>query len=114
MSEPGKLGVQAKWEDLAEYLYGSVLRDMPKSERFTLGADIRACVWSTHAALVKLSLRAGSRASLLDTVDVQAKALMAMIRLGIKVGAIPSKRQEPVARMLQEIGRMIGGLKKVR
>ncbi|MCR5257393.1 MAG: four helix bundle protein [Desulfovibrio sp.] len=114
MSEPGKLGVQEKWEDLAEYLYGCVLRDMPKSERFTLGADIRANVWSTHAALVRLSLRAGSRASLLDQVDVQAKSLMAMVRLGIRIGAIPSKRQEPVARMLQEIGRMIGGLKKVR
>lgn len=109
-----KLAVQQKWEDLADYLYSCVLRDMPKSERFTLGADIRTCVWAVHAALVKLSLRLGSRSSLLDFADAQAKSLASMISLGIRIGAIPSRRQEPVAMKLEEIGRMIGGLKKAR
>ena len=109
-----KLDVQQKWEDLADYLYACVLRDMPKSERFTLGADIRTCVWAVHAALVKLSLRLGSRSSLLDFADAQAKSLASMISLGIRIGAIPAKRQEPVAVKLEEIGRMIGGLKRVR
>ncbi len=109
-----KLTVQQKWEDLADYLYSCVLRDMPKSERFTLGADIRANVWAVHAALVKLSLRLGSRSSLLDFADAQAKSLASMISLGIRIGAIPQKREQPVAVKLEEIGRLIGGLKKVR
>ena len=55
------LVLQQKWEDLSEYLFACVLRGMPKSERFTLGSDIRATVWEVEAALVQLSLRAGNR-----------------------------------------------------
>ena len=76
------------------------------------GADIRATVWEVEAALVQLSLRAGNRWTLLNTVDVKAKVLLAMIRLGIRVGAIPEKRYEPIAARLVEIGKIVGGLKK--
>ena len=70
------LVLQQKWEDLSEYLFACVLRDMPKSERFTLGSDIRATVWEVEAALVQLSLRAGNRWALLNLVDVKAKVLL--------------------------------------
>lgn len=50
MDEPvGGLILQQKWEDLTEYLFSCVLRDMAKSERFTLGADIRSLVWEVQA-----------------------------------------------------------------
>ena len=111
-SVEGGLILQQKWEDLSVYLFSCVLRDMPKSERFTLGADIRAVVWEVEAALVQLSLRAGNRWALLNLVDVKAKVLLAMIRLGIRIGAIPEKRYEPVSGKLVEIGRIVGGLKK--
>ena len=91
-SVEGGLILQQKWEDLSVYLFSCVLRDMPKSERFTLGADIRAVVWEVEAALVQLSLRAGNRWTQLNTVDVQAKVLLAMLRLGVRVGAVPGKR----------------------
>nr|DAY75634.1 MAG TPA: Avd-like protein [Caudoviricetes sp.] len=106
------LVLQQKWEDLSEYLFACVLRDMPKSERFTLGSDIRATVWEVEAALVQLSLRAGNRWALLNLVDVKAKVLLAMIRLGIRIGAIPQKRYEPLSTRLVEIGKIVGGLKK--
>lgn len=111
-SAPGSLILQQKWEDLTVYLFSCVLRDMPKSERFTLGADIRAVVWEVEAALVQLSLRAGNRWALLNTVDVKAKVLLSMVRLGIRVQAIPEKRYEPLSARLVEIGRIVGGLKK--
>ena len=60
-SVEGGLILQQKWEDLSVYLFSCVLRDMPKNDRFTLGADIRATVWEVEAALVQLSLRAGNR-----------------------------------------------------
>ena len=110
----GGLILQQKWEDMAAYLFTSVLRGMPKDERFSLGADIRALVWEVEAALVQLSLRAGNRWALLNLVDSKAKVLMAMIRLGIRIGAIPQKRYEPVSEKLVEIGRIVGGLKKNR
>ena len=106
------LVLQQKWEDLSEYLFASVLRDMPKSERFTLGSDIRSLVWEVESALIQLSLRSGNRWALLTLVDVKAKLLLAMIRLGIRLRAIPEKRYEPVSEKLVEIGRIVGGLKK--
>lgn len=110
--ETGGLILQQKWEDLAVYLFSCVLRNMPKSDRFTMGADIRAVTWEVEAALVQIHLRAGNRWQLLNTVDVQAKVLLAIIRLGIRVGAIPEKRYEPVSARLVEVGKIVGGLKK--
>ena len=104
--------LQQKWEDLSVYLFSCVLRDMPKNDRFTLGADMRALVWEVEAALVQISLRSGNRWQLLNTVDVQAKVLLSMVRLGIRIGSIPEKRYESVSEKLVEIGRMVGGLKK--
>lgn len=110
----GGLILQQKWEALAQYLFKTVLRDLPKSERFTLGADIRAVIWDVEQALIQLSLRFGGRTQLLNVVDMKAKLLMAMIRLGIKMEIIPQKRHEPVSAMLVEIGKIVGGLKKIR
>jgi len=112
--QQGGLILQQKWEDLADYVFSAVLRDMPKQERFTLGADIRACIWQVQAALVQIALHTGPRRQLLNLVDVQAKVLMSMIRLGIRIGAVPRKREEPAAEKLSEIGRIVGGLLKVR
>ena len=52
--------LQQKWEDLSEYVFASILRDMPKSERFTLGADMRGLIWQVEEALVQLSLQTDS------------------------------------------------------
>ena len=114
MDDHGGLILQQKWEDMAQYLFANVLRDMPKGEKFTLGADIRALVWEVEAALVQLSLHTGPRYNLLNLVDVKAKVLLAMIRLGIRLKAIPEKRYEPISEKLVEIGKIVGGLKKTR
>lgn len=106
--------LQQKWEDLARYIFGTVLRDMPKSDRFTLGQDLRELIWEVEAALIQVGLRYGNRMQLLNLVDVRAKMLMSMLRLGISLGSIPQKRYEPVSAMLTEIGRIVGGLKKYR
>jgi len=115
VDEPvGGLILQQKWEDLSEYVFACVLRDMPKNDRFSLGADIRNLIWEVEAALVELSIRSGNRWSHLNLVDVKAKVLLAMVRLGIRIGAIPERRHEPISQKLVEIGRIVGGLKKTR
>lgn len=112
MAEERGLILQQKWEDLTEYLYSVVLRNLAKDDRFTLGADMRALLWEVQGALVQLSLRAGNRWQLLNTVDVQAKVLLSMVRLGIRINAIPEKRYEPIAARLVEIGKIVGALKR--
>lgn len=106
--------LKRKWEDLTKYVFSVILRNMPKSERFTLGADMRSLIWEVDAALVQLAIRYGNRWTLLNIVDVKAKTFMSMIRLGIEIGAIPAKRYETVSAKLVEIGKIVGGLKKTR
>lgn len=114
-NEPsGGLVLQKKWEDMMKYVFQAILRNMPKSERFTLGSDIRALCWEVENALIQLSMRFGNRWQLLNLVDVKAKTLLAMIRLGIQIGAIAEKRYATVSAMLVEIGKIVGGLKKSR
>jgi len=110
----GGLILQQKWEEVAKYVFAHILRNMPKSDRFTLGSDIRGLIWEVEAATVQLSLRAGNRWALLNLVDVKAKTLMAMVRLGVQIGGIAEKRYGPISAQLAEIGKIVGGLKKVR
>ena len=107
--------LQQKWEDLAKYIFPTVLRSMPKSERFSLGADIRGLIWEVEEILIQLSLKRGTngfRLQLLQTVDIKAKTLMAMIRLGIQLDVIPQERYKTVSARLVEIGKIVGGLMK--
>lgn len=110
----GGLVLRQKWEDFAQYLFETVLRDLPKSERFTMGADIRRILWDVQAACVQLSLYSGPRRQLLNAVDVQSKVLESIVKTGIRIKAIPQKRESVVAEKIAEIGRIVGGLLKVR
>lgn len=113
-SPDGGLIIQQKWEDICQYIFTTILRDMPKNDKFTLGADIRALLWEVEAAIVQLALRSGSRWNWLNVVDVKAKVLLAMIRLGVRIGSIPEKRYSVISARLVEVGKIVGGLKKVR
>ncbi|MBQ3172546.1 MAG: four helix bundle protein [Mailhella sp.] len=113
MAEPvGGLILQQKWEDLTKYIFEAVLRNMPKADRFTLGEDIRKIIWEVEGILVQVSLRHGSRWQQLQAVDVRAKTLLAMVRIGMEIGSIPQKKYEQVSMKLVEIGKIIGGLQK--
>ena len=52
MSAYGALKIQQKWEDMIKYAYVA-LRQLPKSERFTLGAEIRAGLWSGFRLIIR-------------------------------------------------------------
>ena len=107
-----ELILQQRWEDLMEYIFPNVLENIAKCERFVLGADIRRIMWDVEGCLIEFSFRYGNRRAQLDFVDINAKKLMAMIRLAIRLGIVPQKRHEEVAKRLAEIGRIVGGLKK--
>jgi len=112
--QQNSLILEQKWRDLAAWVYESVLRGMPKSEKFTLGADIRSAVWQVESAAVQIALRSGPRRQLLNLIDVQSKVMLSMIELGISLGSIPEKRRKVAADKISEIGRIVGGLLKVR
>ena len=108
----GGLILQQRWEDLAKYIFEAVLRNMNKADRFTLGEDIRKQLWGVEDTIVQISLKFGSRGQQLQAVDVKAKTLLAMIRIGVEIGAIPAKKYEQVSMKLVEIGKIVGGLQR--
>jgi hypothetical protein len=102
-----ELKIQQKWEDMCKYAY-IALRHIPRSERFTLGQEIRSGLWRG----LRLILRANAirnKRQVLYELDWQIKELLAMIRTAHALEILPTKKYELWAGKLVELGRMTGG-----
>ncbi len=96
-----------KTYDMIEYGY-TCLRQFPKSEKFTLAAEIK----DTMIRLLKLMIRANKRyykKTTLQDIDVELATLRAYIRLAKDLKFLPIKKYENWSKMLSEIGKMLGG-----
>jgi hypothetical protein len=107
-----KLIIRQKWEAMAEYVY-IMLRHIPRTERFTLGAEIRGCVWRGLRFIIQANALRTGRIKILNNLDIEIQVLQGLIRTGKSLGIIPFKKYETSSRMMVEIGRMLGGWKKV-
>jgi hypothetical protein len=86
-----------------------LLRHIPKSERFTLGADIRASIWLGLRLIIQANSSRTNRLERLDELDEEIKVLQGMIRTGRSLKIIDSKKYKISSAYLVEIGRMLGG-----
>jgi len=102
-----KLKILQKWEEMAGYAY-IVLRHIPKSERFTLGAEIRGVIWKGLRLIIKANIARNKRQYLIE-LDSEVKVLLALLRVAHELGIIPMKKYEIFSEKLIEIGKMIGG-----
>lgn len=109
-----KLILQQKWEDMAKYLYEAVLRHMPRFDRQTLGMEMVGLVWKTEADIVRFSLRQGDELALLGEIDAAAKVMLRMASAAAGIKALPFRKYEVLAPMLEEVGRIVGGLLRKR
>jgi hypothetical protein len=107
MSQGTQLIIMQKWEDMAEYAYVA-LRHIPKSERFTLGAEIRSGIWKGLKLIAKANAT-GRRLPLLYELDAEIKGLLALIRIARRLKIMPDKKYEVMSGKLVELGRMLGG-----
>jgi hypothetical protein len=92
---------------MAQYAY-TVLRHIPKSERFTLGAEIRESIWRGLKLIVRASA-SRRRLPLLQDLDTEVKTLLALLRVGHGLGVVPDKKYQLMSARLVEIGKMLGG-----
>lgn len=92
---------------MAGYAY-IVLRHIQKSERFTLGAEIREAVWKGLKLIIKANMAKNKRPYLLE-LDSEVKVLLALIRVAYELKIIPIKKYEIFSGKLVEIGKMLGG-----
>ena len=81
---------------------------MPKSERFTLAADIKSSMLRMQEVMIRAN-KARNRLPLLYDLDVELEVLRSKIRLAMNLGFLPFKKYEIMAASLVEIGKMLGG-----
>jgi len=96
-----------KTYDMIEYGY-TCLRQFPKSEKFTLVAEIK----NTMIMLLKLIIRANKRyykKTTIQDADIELATLRAYVRLSKDLKFLPIKKYENWSKFLSEIGKMIGG-----
>lgn len=92
-------------------LYGNIcLKQFPKHERYVLAADIRKGMYN----LLKLIIRANKKyykKTTLQELDIELDTLRALIRLAAdpQLKYLSVKKYENWSKMLNEIGRMLGG-----
>lgn len=92
-------------------LHGNVcLKQFPKHEKHVMSADIRKSMY----ALLQFAVRANKKyfkKTTLQDMDIELEVLRTLIRLSSdpKLKYLPIKKYENWSKMLNEIGRMLGG-----
>lgn len=104
------LVVYQKWEDAAEYLY-HLFTNLPKSERYTMGASMRDSLFScgSHISRANKIKNLKLRREEIERADKDLADLKVMIRLAYRMKFISTKKYEVSAAKLTELGKMLGG-----
>jgi hypothetical protein len=105
-----ELLIKKKHIDMMLYAY-QAMTHFPKSERFTLCADIKRGMTKALELMVRANM-AKNRLQLLFDLDVELKLLLEYIRLAYSLKFLPVQKYENWIRMIVELGRMCGGLIK--
>lgn len=85
----------------------------PRIHRFGLGERVVRQALDFQETLVQAGLSKKDRAHLLDQADTQLSVLRLNLRLCRDLELIKLTQYEHVARMLTEIGNLLGGWKKI-
>jgi hypothetical protein len=104
-----ELKILQKTYDMIQYGY-VCLRQFPKSEKHTLAAEIKQSMYRLLKLIITANKRYYKKTTLQD-IDVELEFLRHMIRLSAdtELHFLPFKKYENWLKMLNEIGRMLGG-----
>lgn len=104
------LKILQKSYDMIKYGY-SALRQFPKSERFTLAANIKQSMYTIIHLIIRANKRFHKKTTLQD-IDIEIENLRYLTRLAMELGFLPFKKYEYWSKQINEIGRMLGGWMK--
>jgi four helix bundle protein len=110
------LKIVQKYIDMAKYIY-IVLRNFPRSEKYSLAVDIRHNLWEVGTALERASVVSSKdeKLHLLQQADVDLSELKFLVRMGMELEFVSFEKYKNFAVMVTEVGKMLGGwLKFVR
>ena len=94
--------------DMIEYAY-PLLAQFPKSEKFTLAADIKHIMLDALRYCVKVGKKKSKKTALYD-LDVEIATLKRFIRLSYNLKFISMHQYKVWSEKVSEIGKMIGGM----
>lgn len=97
-----------KLSDMIEYAY-PLLAQFPKSEKFTLAADIKHIMLDALRYCVKVGKKKSKKTALYD-LDVEIATLKRFIRLSFNLKFISMHQYKVWSEKVSEIGKMIGGM----
>lgn len=90
-------------------VYGySALRQFPKSEKHTLAAEIRQCMYQLMRLVITTNRRYHKKTTISE-VDVELDVLRSLVRASHQLGFLPIRKYQLWSEHLYEIGRMVGG-----
>lgn len=101
------LKIRQKTEEMIAYGYSAVAQ-FPRAERHVLSQEIRTTMWRLLRLIIQCNRRYFKKTTMQD-VDTELDLLRSQVRIATELGYLPFKRYEVWSRMLDEIGRMIGG-----
>ena len=84
----------------------------PRRQKFLLGDRIQSTALTGLERLVEATFTR-NRARLLDRVNVDLDKLRLLIRLSKELGYLDARRYEHAARRIDEVGRLVGGWRRV-
>src|SRR4030043_2436166 len=101
------LKIRQKCVDMIQYGY-IALRQFPKSEKFTLASEMKNTMWRLLRHIVICNKRYYKKTTIQD-LDAELDLLRTQVRLAKELKYLPFNKYEIWSRLLDEIGRMIGG-----
>ena len=99
--------IKQKLEDAIEYSY-CVFRHFPKSERFTIVADLKR----SQTKMLEFAIRANKsrdKYQLLRELDTELELFRTLVRLSFRLEFIAPKQYEILSIKFNEFGRLLGG-----
>ena len=101
------LKIKLRVEKMIVYGY-SALRQFPKSEKHTLAAEVRQCMYRL-LRLVIITNRRYHKKTTASEVDAELDLLRSLVRVSLDLGFLPFRKYEVWSGHLYEIGCMVGG-----
>lgn len=102
-----QLKIYQKYYDMLQYLY-IALRQFPKSEKFTLAAQIKNSAIKGFRTIIHAN-KSKNKISKLFELDIELEVLKNLTRLSKDLGFMPLRKYEILSNQLVEIGKMLGG-----
>ena len=99
--------LKTKCIELIKYTY-IALRQFPKSEKFTLSADIKKYLYATLENIIKLE-KMQDKKRILNGLDINLQMLKTLTNMSMELNFLPIKKYEIITKHIVELGKMIGG-----